>query len=295
MGGSLSPDDDDLDAHIEDIAGLKVSLITVGCPGECADLTVVVGGGHGPYQVRWDDGSTDASRRVCPELTDELEVSVTDTPIESDEFQYEAQTVTASVTAEVFACEDGGMLDVPGDPEDPLELCQAGTTPPFLLIDSAPSLITTDYAAMNGTLPEYTSGGVSPTIVGHWRRRVDIGSCTKLLLAADAAGTLPIGFDNYMIFELNVPGSEPQRWYYGTAVDLTHVPTGATLPLPMPPTVSGFVLDPLVPNPAPFGYEARAIDLLANVPAGQRELNLSLYVLDDGGFGSTTPIWVLPE
>jgi hypothetical protein len=278
-------------AHVQDPEGLRVDLVSVGCAGECVNLVVVAGGGNPPYHVTWSDGTAGSSRQLCPEADTTLSVEVSDTAIDDPEFHYDAQTTTAQVTAQVLQCTDAGTPL----PPDSLELCKDGVSEPFLLIDAAASLFTTQYAQLNGTLSDYRSGGFTPTIVGQWQRHVDVGACTRLWLAADAAGTKPIGFDNYMVFELALPGAATERWYYGTATDLVHVPTSTALPIPMAPTVPGTSLDPAVPNPAPFGYAAKAIDLLANAPAGQAELDLSLYVLDDGGFGSTTAIWVIPE
>jgi hypothetical protein len=135
------------------------------------------------------------------------------------------------------------------------------------------------------------------TIVAEATIAVDIGSCDQLLLAGDAAGTRTVGWDNVLIVEYRpLPGDPVEaRWYYGTPSTLTHVPSGQILNQPLAPTVSGFALDPAVPNPVPFGYEPLAIDLMTQLPPGVRRFELKLYVLDSGGFGSTTEIWAIPR
>src|ERR1700722_2706071 len=54
-----------LDAHIEQ-NHVTVTFVTLSCTGPCADVVAVPTGGHAPYTFKWDDGSTSASRRVCP-------------------------------------------------------------------------------------------------------------------------------------------------------------------------------------------------------------------------------------
>jgi hypothetical protein len=106
-----------LGAHIED-DHVAVTLITLGCEGSCADVEAVGTGGHPPYTFKWDDGSTSATQHVCPTADTSYSVTVTDTAA-SGEVVRAAQSATASVTADVVACPDGGSLDAgPRPPVD---------------------------------------------------------------------------------------------------------------------------------------------------------------------------------
>lgn len=106
--------DKTLGVEVEDIDKTRLEIITVACSGECADVEAIAHGGNPPYAFRWDDGSTDPRRHVCPAATTQLSVSVTDTAVDADEFQYEAQTASAEVTAQVLDCGDAGSCDRAG-------------------------------------------------------------------------------------------------------------------------------------------------------------------------------------
>jgi hypothetical protein len=95
-----------LDAHIEE-NHVTVTFVTLGCSGSCADVVAVATGGHAPYTYRWDDGSTSASRHVCPSSTTSYHVKVTDTGT-TGELARPAQSVQVSLAADVIACPDAG-------------------------------------------------------------------------------------------------------------------------------------------------------------------------------------------
>jgi hypothetical protein len=98
-----------LDASIEE-NHLKVELITLSCPGECAEVEAVATGGHPPYTFAWEDGSTHPIREVCPTSNASYRVEVTDTGA-TGELSRPSETAQASLTADVLACPDGGTAD----------------------------------------------------------------------------------------------------------------------------------------------------------------------------------------
>jgi hypothetical protein len=108
-----------LSVGVQDIAEMKIEILTLQCAGDCADIEAVARGGNAPYTFAWEDGSTDARRRVCLDASAELSVSATDTAIDADEFHYDATTATAQVSARVLDCEDGGTPNEPCDVQAP--------------------------------------------------------------------------------------------------------------------------------------------------------------------------------
>jgi hypothetical protein len=101
------------DAHIEE-NHVTITFVTVSCAGDCADVEAVATGGHPPYAFAWDDGSTSATRRVCPKSNTAYDVKVTDTG-STGEFAQAAQTVQVPLPAKVLACPDGGAADAGGN------------------------------------------------------------------------------------------------------------------------------------------------------------------------------------
>jgi hypothetical protein len=95
-----------LDAHIEE-NHVAVTFVTLGCAGPCANVVAVASGGHPPYTFQWDDGSTSATRQVCPTSSTSYLVKVTDTGL-SGELATPPQTVQVPLAANVIACPDGG-------------------------------------------------------------------------------------------------------------------------------------------------------------------------------------------
>lgn len=98
-----------LAAYVEQ-GQVPVTLITLGCPGECASVQAVGTGGNPPYTFSWDDGSTASTRTVCPKNTTSYSVKVTDTAA-GGELGSPAQTAQARLTADVLSCADGGVPD----------------------------------------------------------------------------------------------------------------------------------------------------------------------------------------
>ncbi len=94
------------DAHIEQ-NHIAVTFVTLSCAGPCADVVAVPTGGQAPYTFKWDDGSTTASRHVCPASSTSYSVKVTDTGT-SGELARAAETVQVPLAANVIACPDGG-------------------------------------------------------------------------------------------------------------------------------------------------------------------------------------------
>ncbi len=120
--GGFGGGDNALVAHIEEPPGtMAIDVVTISCAGECAEVIAVATGGNDPYTFQWNDGVTSAARTLCADATTAFTVTVRDTPIDDPEFHYDAQTVTAEVTAIVDLCPpDGGVPDggdggVPGD------------------------------------------------------------------------------------------------------------------------------------------------------------------------------------
>jgi hypothetical protein len=121
-----------LDAHIEQ-NHITVTFVTLSCTGPCADVVAVPTGGNAPYTFKWDDGSTSASRHVCPTASTSYAVTVTDTGV-TGELARAAQSVRVPLEANVIACPDGGVTDAgPGATDGPVDpSCSAvtvGTAP----------------------------------------------------------------------------------------------------------------------------------------------------------------------
>jgi hypothetical protein len=103
-----------LDASIEQ-DHVAIRFITLSCAGDCASVEAVATGGHPPYTFAWDDGWTNATRRVCPTSDTNYQVKVSDAG-SSGELTRPAQTVEVPLTADVIACPDGGTSDGGGAP-----------------------------------------------------------------------------------------------------------------------------------------------------------------------------------
>lgn len=126
-----------LNVHIEDVRKLSLEVITLACAGECADVEAVAQGGNPPYAFTWDDGTKGAKRHLCPGASAQFGVVATDTAIVGAEFNYEAHSVHAALTANVGGCSDAGLppatgpcggdgtgnLIVNGGFEQPVEVC----------------------------------------------------------------------------------------------------------------------------------------------------------------------------
>jgi hypothetical protein len=106
-GSVLAP----LSAQIEDARGVTVTFVTLSCSDACADVVAVAKGGFEPYAFKWENGSTNPRRTVCPSSTTSYSVTVTDAGVSSPEFSRPPDTVTVPLSARVIACPvgDGGV------------------------------------------------------------------------------------------------------------------------------------------------------------------------------------------
>jgi hypothetical protein len=95
------------DAYIEQ-KQLAVKVVTLSCAGECATVQAVAVGGHPPYSYAWDDGTTNATRQVCPSSDSMFNVQATDTGT-TGELAMGPQTASASVTVDVTACPEASI------------------------------------------------------------------------------------------------------------------------------------------------------------------------------------------
>jgi hypothetical protein len=98
-----------LDAHIERGA-VTVTFVTLNCSGDCATVQAVGTGGNPPYTFAWENGSTSATREVCPTSSTKYSVNVSDTGAVG-EIQRQPDTVQVPLAANVLTCPDGGTLD----------------------------------------------------------------------------------------------------------------------------------------------------------------------------------------
>jgi hypothetical protein len=178
-------------------------------------------------------------------------------------------------------------------------LCTGGVARAIQLVGKVPEADTSFYAEKNGFSPDYSYNGSQLAVVSKTTVAIDLGTCSHLYLAANPSGTLPVGWDNCLMVELRHSHGAPveSRWYY-CSYDrpvITYLPTGVVLTEARAATVSGSSLDPAVPNGSAFGHAAKAIDLSSQIPVGLKQFELTLTILDQGGVGSTTDVWALPE
>jgi hypothetical protein len=221
-GGSLGA----LDAYIAD-NNVAVRLITLSCSGQCATVQAVGTGGTAPYTYAWEDGSTNATRRVCPDATASYWVNVTDTGI-SGEFPTPPQTVRAALTADVLACPDAATAGCDGGagPGIPASGLYAGTfyCPPgpdggiVALPGADGGLITGDFWVDLSVDP--STNQVSGMLYGKW---VVLG---VIAFQAQLQGTLDCsaaGVEaSWVNGEWGLPGPAPDD----ASVPLTVVPAG---------------------------------------------------------------------
>jgi hypothetical protein len=93
---------------IEDSNHVVLTKTNSTCDGDCIDLQAVTQGGNPPFTYKWSDGSTGATKHVCPKSSSSLSVSVTDSPT-TGELASSAQTVTAQLA---ITCSDAGSAPV---------------------------------------------------------------------------------------------------------------------------------------------------------------------------------------
>lgn len=102
-----------LEAAIDDTNHVAVKVVAVGCAGGCVDVEAVAAGGQAPYSFVWSDGTAGAKRTLCPRADAVYSVKVTDAGA-TGEVARPPQTASASVTADVLTCPDGGGADAGG-------------------------------------------------------------------------------------------------------------------------------------------------------------------------------------
>jgi hypothetical protein len=116
-GGSFAGDDASgagaLDASIEE-NHVTVTIVTLSCAGDCANVEAVATGGHPPYAFAWEDGSTNPSRQICPTSNTAYSVKVTDTGTTGENPRPPA-SVRVPLAANVLTCPDGGISDASAD------------------------------------------------------------------------------------------------------------------------------------------------------------------------------------
>ncbi|HEX3769470.1 MAG TPA: hypothetical protein VHV30_01340 [Polyangiaceae bacterium] len=110
----------ELDAYIEQ-GTVAVKLVTLRCAGACATVQAVATGGNPPYAYRWDDGSTNPIRTVCPSTDTSFAVDVVDTA-GGGEVPRPAEKARTAVTAEVLTCPDASIADG-GEPIPETDAC----------------------------------------------------------------------------------------------------------------------------------------------------------------------------
>jgi hypothetical protein len=233
-----------LGAYIEQ-GTVAVKLITLSCAGDCATVQAVGTGGHPPYTYAWEDGSTDAVRRVCPTADTGYSVKVTDTG-ESGEVSRPPQTAKASVTADVLACPDGGAHPG-GNADGGIANCET-----FLIL-GGPSGEVSGTGAMacgdSGT-PGALQWGVGPALGS----AVSLEAGQSYEIVEHVTGTLLLG--------------SPPLWdFYGSAATCTAPPGGELL--------GSMTFDPSVPRQS-FCFRPKAgytaIDLYTSaIAAGTGE------------------------
>lgn len=168
---------------------------------------------------------------------------------------------------------------------------------PRLLLGAVPSQSTAFYAEQNGNSPDYDAG--SPlAVVTSTDLFLKLDECSQLLLAGDAIGAAPIGWDNCLLVEYRPTPDAPREavWSY-CSLPVFDTATGQQVqPAQEAPTVAGTSLNPPVPNNAAFGWPALTLDLLRYVPENHpNEFVLNLRLLDFGSVGSTTDVWLTAQ
>jgi hypothetical protein len=87
---------------------LVLTSASLSCNGDCIDVQAVPQGGNPPVTYKWSDGSTSATRHLCPTQAATVSVSVEDTASNAGEISYAGQTAMATLA---INCMDGGAPD----------------------------------------------------------------------------------------------------------------------------------------------------------------------------------------
>jgi hypothetical protein len=146
-----------LTVRVEDIEGMTIELVTLECAGDSAEIEAVAHGGNPPYTFEWDDGSTASRRLVCLAADATLTVSGTDTAIDTDEFQYTAQTASTDVTATVLDCSDAGTTTPPP------ETCESGA---LIANPSFEGVEQTNVSGADFDAPPWQPCDITPDVTG---------------------------------------------------------------------------------------------------------------------------------
>lgn len=168
---------------------------------------------------------------------------------------------------------------------------------PRLVIGAVPSQDTLFYKSENGVSPSYTAGEPL-AIVASTDLFLKLDDCTQLFLAGDVSGQAAVGWDNCLLVEYRPTPDAPREavWSYCSLSIFDTISSASVPQAQEQPSVPGTQLTPPVPNAAPFGWPARALDLMRYVPENHpNEFVLNLRLLDFGSVGSTTDIWLTAE
>lgn len=168
---------------------------------------------------------------------------------------------------------------------------------PRLLLGAVPSQNTSFYAEQNGLSADYNAGQPL-AIVASTDLFLKLDECTELLIAGDAMGETPVGWDNCLLVEYRpAPGAPREAVWAYCSLAIFDVATNSQVPMAEEaPTVPGTALNPPVPNDAAFGWPAHSLDLMRYVPENHpNEFVLNLRLLDFGSVGSTTDVWVTAQ
>jgi hypothetical protein len=200
-----------LDAHIEE-NHVTITFVTLSCSGPCADVEAVATGGHAPYTFAWDDGSTRATRRVCPASNASYQVKVTDTGV-TGEVPRPPETVQVPLAAKVIACPDAGTVDAAVD-ASPACAVAAGTSPETITPDITDN--NEAYFAGGTSLPAgkyaiaYAGGCVNySACCGTWTVNGQDGQYEYLIVGATTADRIAIAPGTFAI--VLTPGAAPAQ------------------------------------------------------------------------------------
>jgi hypothetical protein len=162
------------DAHIEE-KNVTVTFVTLSCANACATVKAVASGGDPPYTFSWDDGSTSATRQVCPASSTVYSVKATDTG-SAGEFPRPAATVQVPLTANVLACPDGGLVD--GGPGDGTSDCVDILT------------VTPPSGTVSGPGTQVCSGNSIPGAIAAFGASVSLQAGQEYEIVENVTGTL---------------------------------------------------------------------------------------------------------
>jgi len=202
---------------------VAVKVITLSCAGDCAMVEAVGTGGLPPYSFKWDDGTTSATRQVCPTSSTSYDVKVTDTGTVG-EVPRPAETAQASVTADLLSCPDGGndaraplaTVVVPGT----TDIWLAGQPPGSFLDNSVSGGPDGDSSPANSPVVVSASEGAMLVFSATGSTSVDDALCYA---TPDGCGITVTGGPGNGISAVNVPADALVGVFLGPAA-----PTAST-------------------------------------------------------------------